>query len=200
MTNEMDYEIYLTFRDYSSRLTRRGYVTAHGGNMSMRSGDTVWITRHASSLESLRPEDVVKVYLSKPSGHDLIASTEKTVHFKIYQETPNLAIVHAHPPYSVALSFFVEKLIPPDEEGYHVLKEIPVVEGSPGSPLLAEHVADALKKHYAVIVRGHGVFAASKFIDVAYQFLCMVEHSAKIKYLTMILSQTGAKYITPEVL
>ncbi len=198
--NEIDKAVYLKFKDYASRMARRGYVTAHGGNMSMRSGDTVWITRHAASLEDLRPEDVVRVRLDRSSGHDLIASTERPVHFKIYNNTPNLAIMHGHPPYSVALSFFLDKLIPPDEEGLHVLKEIPVVEGSPGSPELAEAVSNALKERYAVIVRGHGVFAASKFIDVAYQFLCMVEHSAKIFYLIDMMKRSGGKYIEPKLI
>ena len=198
--DEMDYEVYKTLRDYSSRMARRGYITAHGGNMSIRSGNTVWITRHAASLEDLRPEDIVKIYIDKPSGHDLIASTETPVHLRIYKETPNLAILHAHPPYAVTISFFFDEVIPPDEEGFHVLKKIPVVEGSPGSPLLAERVANALKKYYAVIVRAHGVFAASKFIDVAYQFMCMVEHSSKILYLQEIMKSSGKSIIKPKVL
>lgn len=198
--DEMDYEVYKVLKEYSGRMAKRGYITAHGGNMSIRSGNTVWITRHAASLEDLKPEDIVKIYIDKPSGHDLIASTETPVHLRIYKETPNLAILHGHPPHSVAMSFFFDEIIPPDEEGYHVLKRIPVVEGSPGSPLLAERVANALKKYYAVIVRAHGVFTASKFIDVAYQFMCMVEHSSKILYLTETMKQLGKEKIKPKVL
>ncbi|HDI46481.1 MAG TPA: fuculose phosphate aldolase [Candidatus Methanomethylia archaeon] len=197
--SKMDWEIYEQIKDYAFRLARRKYITAHGGNISVRSGNTMWITRHAASLESLCPEDIIKVRVDKPIGHDLVASTETPVHRAVYQKTGNLCIMHAHPPYTVALSFFIDKLVPLDSEGYHVLKEVPIVEGSPGSPELAEAVADALSKHWAVIVRGHGVFAASKFIDHTYQLLCMVEHSAEIYYLTEMMKAIGGlPFIKPK--
>jgi len=197
--NEMDYQIYLKIKDYASRMARRGYITAHGGNISIRSGDIVWITRHAASLENLRPEDVVKIYIDKPSGHDLIASTEVPVHLRIYKETENLAVIHAHPSYSVTISFFYDEIIPLDSEAYHVLRRVPVVEGSPGSEELAKNVAEALKRHHAVIVRAHGVFAAAKFLHIAYHYLSMVEHSAEIIYLTELFKLTGKSYIKPKV-
>lgn len=191
--------VYEELREYCSRLARRGYVTAHGGNASIRSGNIMWITRHASSLENLRPEDVIQVYIDKPSSFDALASTETIVHREVYRRTPNLAILHAHPPYSVAVSFFVDELIPLDSEGYYVLKRVPVVEGSPGSPELANNVAEALRKHHAVIVRAHGVFAAAKFMDIAYQLICMVEHSAKIFWLCECLRSLGREFIRPKV-
>jgi L-fuculose-phosphate aldolase len=179
----IDREVYEVLREYASRIARRGYVTAHGGNLSIRSGNYMWITRHACSLENLRPEDVVKVPVDKPSSYDIIASTETPVHREIYRRTGNLVVMHAHPPFSVALSFFIDELVPIDSEGYHVLRCVPVVEGRPGSPTLANEVASKLMGYWAVIVRGHGVFASSKFIDHTYQILCMVEHSAKLLYL-----------------
>ncbi|MEM2214072.1 MAG: class II aldolase/adducin family protein [Candidatus Nezhaarchaeales archaeon] len=192
----LDREIYEVLREYASRIAKRGYVTAHGGNLSIRSGDYMWITRHACSLENLKPEDIVRVPIDKPSSYDIIASTETPVHREVYKKTRNLNVMHAHPPFSVALSYFVDELIPPDSEGYHVLRRVPVVEGAPGSSTLANEVANGLSKHWAVIVRGHGVFASSKFIDHTYQILCMVEHSAKILYLKNLYEKAlgvGAK-------
>ncbi|RJX15723.1 fuculose phosphate aldolase [Candidatus Bathyarchaeota archaeon] len=191
-------EVYEELKDYCSRLAQRGYVTAHGGNASIKAGNLMWITRHASSLEKLRFEDVIQVYLDKPSSFDALSSIETIVHRQIYLETPNLAVLHAHPPNSVALSFFMNEIIPLDTEGYYVLRKIPVVEGSPGSLELAKNVAEALKTHYAVVVRGHGVFSAAKYMDTAYQYLCMVEHSAKIIILTKNLEKAGFKFIQPK--
>jgi len=197
----IDEEIYEILRDYALRIARRGYVTAHGGNLSIRSGNNMWITRHACSLENLRPEDIVKIPIDRPSSKDIIASTETPVHREIYQKTNNLVVMHAHPPYTVALSYFIDELIPPDSEGYHVLRSIPVVEGRPGSTTLATKVASALTRHWAVIVRGHGVFASSKFVDHTYQILCMVEHSARILYLKNIYETVlGVKAKIPKEL
>ncbi|MHA1608276.1 MAG: class II aldolase/adducin family protein [Candidatus Freyarchaeota archaeon] len=183
--------VYEELKDYCSRMARRGYVTAHGGNASIRSGDIMWITRHASSLEELRVDDVIQVYVDKPSGFEALASTETIVHREVYRRTPNLAVLHAHPPYSVALSLFLDELVPPDAEGYYVLKSVPVVSGKPGSEELAVNVSEALRRSHAVIVRNHGVFTAAKFMDVAYQYMCMVEHSAEIAYLALTLKAAG---------
>ncbi|MCX8176573.1 MAG: class II aldolase/adducin family protein [Candidatus Bathyarchaeota archaeon] len=191
-------EVYMEIRRYALKLARRGYVTAHGGNISIRSGNIMWITRHASSLENLRFEDVIQVYVDKPSSFDALASTETIVHRKVYSETPNLAIIHAHPPNTVALTFFYDEITPLDSEAYYVLKKVPIVEGSPGSDELALNVAEKLKTHYAVAVRAHGVFSASKYLDIAYQYICMVEHSSKIIILTEGLKNLGLKFIKPK--
>ncbi len=190
-------EVYREIRKYALKLARRGYVTAHGGNISIRSGNIMWITRHASSLENLRFEDIIQVYVDKPSSFDALASTETIVHRKIYLKTPNLAIVHAHPPSTVALTFFYDEIIPLDSEAYYVLKKVPVIEGSPGSENLALNVAEKLKTCYAVAVRAHGVFTAAKYLDIAYQYMCMVEHSSKIILLTEGLKNLGLKFIKP---
>jgi len=195
----LDYLVYKTMKEYAKRLVIRGYVTAHGGNLSIRSGKTVWITRHASSLEDLKPDDVIRIRMDKPVGFDIVASTETPVHLAIYRKSSNLAVIHAHPKHAIALSYFYDELVPMDSEAYHVMKKIPVVEGSPGSQMLAENVSDALSKHHAVIVRGHGVFAAAKFMDVAYQYLVMVEHAAEVIYLVEFFKQTGRKLITPKI-
>lgn len=195
----LDYLVYKTMREYAKRLVIRGYVTAHGGNLSIRSGNTVWITRHASSLEDLKQDDVIKIRMDKPVGFDIVASTETPVHLAVYRKSSNLAVIHAHPKYAIALSYFYDELVPMDSEAYHVMKKIPVVEGSPGSQMLAENVSDALSKYHAVIVRGHGVFASAKFMDVAYQYLVMVEHAAEVIYLVEFYKQTGKKFITPKI-
>jgi L-fuculose-phosphate aldolase len=193
---ELDVEIYKQIRVYSLRLARRGYVTAHGGNISVRVGDVVWITRHATSLEDVKRNDIVRVYVDKPSDNDIIASTEAIVHKEIYKNSSNLVVMHAHPPYSVVLSFFHDEIVPSDAEGYYILKKIPVVDGAPGSQELAENVSNALSKHLGVIVRGHGVFTASKSIETAYHLICIVEHSSEIFYLKeMMKSHYGDKFI-----
>ncbi|MGQ4832531.1 MAG: class II aldolase/adducin family protein [Candidatus Asgardarchaeia archaeon] len=197
--DELDKQIYLQMKEYATRMVRRQYVTAHGGNISMRIGNIMWITRHASSLEDLRPDDVIRLRVDKPTGNEIVASTETIVHRMVYQKTENMAILHAHPPYSVVMSFFVDELIPPDAEAYYVLKKVPVIEGQSGSKTLAERVSEALSKNLAVIVRAHGVFTASKYMDVAYQLMCMVEHSAHMLYLISMKKQLSPeKFIVPK--
>ncbi|MFB0544721.1 MAG: class II aldolase/adducin family protein, partial [Asgard group archaeon] len=137
--------------------------------------------------------------VDKPSDNDVIASMEAIVHKEIYKNSNNIVVMHAHPPYSVALSFFYDEIVPPDAEGNHVMKKIPVVGGSPGSQELAENVSKALSKHLGVIVRGHGVFTASRSIETAYHLICIVEHSSEIFYLIEIMKLCyGGKFIKPK--
>jgi len=189
--------VWREMRKYCKRLARRGYVTAHGGNVSVRSGNEIYITRHASSLEDLRLDDIVVVRLDSPTYADAISSTETIVHREVYRVTGHRSIMHSHPPYSIALSYFFNRIKPIDVEGGYVLKEIPVVEGRVGSKKLAERVSKALSNYHAVIVRGHGVFTAASFLDTAYQLTCMVEHSCKILYLVEVLKGRISRFIVP---
>jgi len=191
-------EIWKEIRKYGLRLARRGYVAAHGGNISIRIGSKMYITRHACSLENITLNDIVTTYVDKPSSFDSVASTDTTIHREIYKQTQHLAVIHAHTPYAVALSFFADEIIPEDVEGNYIMKKIPVVEGKVGDLKLAKRVAKVLKTYYAVIVRGHGVFAGAEHLDEAYHFICMVEHSCKILYLIKSLKNMGETYIKPK--
>ncbi len=191
-------EVYELFRLYGRKLTEKGYVAGHGGNISIRFGNKMLITRHGCTLEDIKIEDVIEVSIIGETSFDAISSTETIVHREIYRQTQNLAVIHAHTPYAIAISFFKEKLIPIDAEARHVLREVPIVEGRAGSERLAMNVAEAIKKHHAVIVRGHGTFAASQTLELAYRLLCMVEKSAQQIYLTEILKRLGLKFIEPK--
>ncbi|MCS7386599.1 MAG: class II aldolase/adducin family protein [archaeon GB-1867-005] len=191
-------EAYKLFRLYGRRLTEKGYAAGHGGNMSIRAGSKIYITRHGCTLEDIKPEDVIEVSLHEVTSFDAISSTETVVHREVYLQTQNLAVMHAHSPYAIAISFFTEKMKPIDAEASHILREVPIVEGRAGSEQLAKKVAAALKEHHAVIVRGHGTFTAAQTLEQAYRLICMVERSAQQIYLTEILKRLGFEFIKPK--
>jgi len=184
--------VYRLLRYYGGLLSRHGYVAGHGGNLSLRSGGSIYITRHGARLEDLRPDDVVEVPLEGPSSLDAIASSEILLHRAVYLNgAQHLAIVHTHSLYATAASYFLDELKPLDVESAYVLRSIPIVEGPAGSAKLAERVAEALKDHHAVVVRGHGVFTAAKVMDVAYRYACLVERSAMLWFLVETLKAQG---------
>lgn len=194
----MKSEVYKLFRKYGRLLAIHGYVAGHGGNLSLKSGNKMFITRHGARLEDLTPQDVIETRVDELSSLDTIASSEVLLHRAIYAESGQyLACVHTHSPYAIALSFFYNELKPIDTESSYVLKKIPVVEGEAGSREMAEAVAKALKESHAVIVRGHGVFTAAQVMDVAYRYACLVERSAQVLYLVETLKRLGCPFITP---
>ncbi len=168
---------------FGKKLVERGLVESHFGNMSVRAGSRMLITKSGVPLDEINEDSIMVVDIDKPSGPDGIASSESPIHRAIYKNTTALAVIHAHPAFSVVESLLGhDKIIPPDSEGQYILHEIPVVRGGFGSKELADNTSGALKDHKGVIVFGHGTFAAGKTIEEAYFVTAQIEHSCKLKY------------------
>jgi len=159
------------------RALAEGLVSGNFGNASVREGAAGFlITRTGTYLDE--PGDLVAVPLAGdiPAG----ASRESLVHRTVYRITPHLAILHAHSPYAITLSFSMEKVIPVDAEGLVLCPGIPVVEGEPGSQALGDRVSHALLHGKIAIARGHGAFAAGKNLEEAYLVTAAAEHACRI--------------------
>ncbi len=158
------------------RLFAEHLVGGNFGNMSVRTGDGFVIKRTGTCLDIAT--EPVFVPLSGDAPKD--ASSEYRVHRAVYSKTNHAAIVHAHPPYSVAASLVMNEIIPEDSEGEMFCPRIPVVTGAPGTQEIANNVARALLTSKLVIARGHGTFAGSATLDEAYVFTSLAEHSCRI--------------------
>lgn len=168
---------------FGKKLVERGLVESHFGNISVRVGSKMLITRSGVPLDEITENSVVEVDIDKLSSFDSIASSESPIHRAIYKNTTARAVIHAHNPFAVIESLLGhDKIIPPDSEGQYILHEIPVVRGSFGTKELADNTSGALKDHKGVIVFAHGTFAAGKTIEEAYFVTALIEHSCKLKY------------------
>src|ERR1035437_2068530 len=96
--------IFSSFKDIGRDIFLRGLISSHAGNMSVRQGQQILITRRASMLGRLREGDIIEVGIERNDAHILMASSEFVVHKAIYKNTSALAVVHAHPPYATLLS------------------------------------------------------------------------------------------------
>jgi L-fuculose-phosphate aldolase len=104
-----------------------GVISSHGGNLSVRMGDRILITRRGSMLARLEERDIIETGLEENDANVMLASTEINVHRAIYQGTAAQAIVHAHPPYAIARSLLCDEIVPIDSEGSYLLHKVPVV-------------------------------------------------------------------------
>ena len=166
------------------KLVDSGLVESHFGNISVRVGNRMIITRSGSALDEIGENNVVEVRLDSTCALDVIASSEAIVHRAIYKNTPALAIIHAHCPFAVTMSLLAreEVIEPADSEGQYFLGEIPIVRGGIGSGELATNMSQALASSKAAILYSHGTFAIGRVLDEAYVMTTQVEHSCKIKY------------------
>jgi L-fuculose-phosphate aldolase len=178
--------MYEQFRDVGRDLFLSGLVTSHGGNMSVRLGDRVLITRRGAMLGRLMPDDIVETGLEQDDPTTASASMELPVHRAIYLSSPRaLAIVHTHPIHATALSFVDDSVIPVDTEGAYWLKRVPVLVATEtfGSADVARLLPTLLRDDPIALVRGHGAFAVGKRLEEAYMASSTLEASAHILHL-----------------
>jgi L-fuculose-phosphate aldolase len=172
-----------------------GLVSSHGGNMSVRLGDRLVITRRGLQLGQITAEDIVETGLYEDDSNIMLASSETPVHRAIYLNTAALAIVHAHTRAAIALSLLEDEIVPIDNEGSYLLHKVPVVSSELASGLsLADLVAASLKQYKIIMVRGHGCFAIGQLLEEAYQWVSCLEESSQILYYCRTLGGQIKEY------
>jgi L-fuculose-phosphate aldolase len=170
------------FQAVGRSLFNRGLVSSSSGNLSIRIGDKLIITRRGSNLGALQEKDLIETGINKNDRATPLASVELPVHRAIYKTTNARAIVHAHPPHATALSL-AEKIIESDHlKDFCGLGPVPVVgwgmEVKPGS--FPDIIADTLKDNLIVLVHGHGSFAIGQLIDEAFNCTTGLEEACEI--------------------
>jgi len=166
-------------------LFARGLVSSNSGNLSIRLGDQIMITRRGCMLNCLNENDLIETGVIKNTRTTPLASTDLAIHRAIYRETQALAVVHAHPPHAVALSL-TEKEIMPAGEDFSLIGAVPVVGWSDEleKECLADIVARELQQHHIIMVHNHGSFAIGQLLEEAYNLTTALEHSSQVYCLT----------------
>jgi L-fuculose-phosphate aldolase len=192
----IDERIYEQFHDIGRDMYVDRLISSHGGNLSVRFGDRVIIKRRGAMLGRLKPHDLVETSLERNDSNVMLASTELIVHRAIYQATPALAVVHAHPRTAVALSLSRDEIVPIDNEGSYLLKKIPVVaiEMASGSTQMARILAESLKEYKIVMLRGHGSFAIGQTLDEAFQWTSALEECCQIILAARLIDEPFIEY------
>ncbi len=168
-----------------SRLDRRGYAPATGGNYSVRLGDgSLAVTVSGAHKSRLAGDDVMRVTASGASLDGKKPSAETLLHCLIYEIDPQAgAVLHTH---SVAGTVLSRALAGRDAiplEGYELLKifpgidthdtsvAMPLVDNSQDMPALADDLRPILAAQSPLLpafyIRGHGLYAWGPTIDAA---------------------------------
>jgi len=183
------------FQRFGRDLFIRGLTSSHGGNMSVRMGDRIFITRTGAMLAHMTEKDIIEIGLEEDDSNIMLASSELVVHREIYLRTPALAVVHVHPPYAVAQSMVAkDAIIPIDSEGSYLFRKVPIVqtEKTVGSTEVAKLAADMLGEYKIFMLRGHGCFSIGPVLEEAFQWCSSLEESCKMYYLTRTLQAAEA--------
>ena len=156
---------------------------SHSGNMSVRQNRMTVITRTGSMLHRLEHSDLIETLLEGEDANTTLASRELPIHRAIYTGTGAEAIVHAHPPHVVALSFRCDLITPIDAEGtYYFPRGVPVVtvRNAVGSDEVARVVPPVLRDCPIAVVRGHGTFAIGPDLETCLHWTSSLDNIARI--------------------
>jgi ribulose-5-phosphate 4-epimerase/fuculose-1-phosphate aldolase len=181
---------------------QRGYAFGSTGNISVRTGERVWLTPTGKSLKGLRPEQLACIGLDGASLNENRPSKEFPFHLAVYTRREDVrAVVHLHTLYSVALScldsFDAEEPLPPLTP-YYFMRVAPLAVlpyFRPGSEGLAEAVGDAAPRHNCMLLRNHGVVCFGGTLSEAVDRTEELEQTARLHF---ILRGERVRHLTAE--
>ena len=195
-------DIYAEFKKIGHIIFLAGLNNSHSGNMSLRVGNRILITRRGSMLGFLNDEDIIETGIKENDSSIALASTEVGVHRAILTRTSALSVVHTHSLTATALSMVMDEIVAVDVEGSYYCHKIPVVSLKVGtsSKEMEEALPKALKNYRVVMVKGHGSFAIGQTLEEALQYAHIVENIATIVYRAKMMGADlkklqNAKYL-----
>lgn len=178
--------MYEQFQYIGRDLFLKGLISSHGGNLSVRDGNRILITRHGAMLGRLAETDLVEVGLDDTRSSDVEPSIDLPTHRAIYLATEAQAVVHAHPAYALALSMLEDEMILVELEASFLLKRIPVLKFRGSEHYSSEAQAaipQALLNHLIIMVRGHGSYSVGATLEDAYRWTSTLEENCRIVHL-----------------
>ncbi len=178
-------------------LYERGLQTTRSGNISVCEGAMFFITGTGTNLGRLKRSDLVAVDLRDSAPIPPGASRETPVHKAIYNATAARAIVHAHPPYAIALAQVAKQqgIMPIHNEGAAGLQWVPIIDSSVRGKEAGEDptaIVAELVRWCSVVIRNHGAFAVGPNLDEAAYKMMLLEDVCKIACILQSLDPANA--------
>jgi L-fuculose-phosphate aldolase len=185
MGNRREYLIK-TIVDISQKLWAKGWVANHDGNVSVRFEDMLLATPTAVSKGDIVPEMILTLDMegNKLQGIGKPFSEIK-LHLAAYRARQDIdAVVHAHPPFSMARGLVGSDFeIDVPEAVVSIGDVIPVARyAMPGAKENDEIIAEVLSKCDVFMMAGNGVLSVAGDLKDAFLRMELLEHLLKIDY------------------
>lgn len=178
---------------YGRKAVERKLVVGSSGNISARAGDIVYVSPSGFSLDELGANDYIGVDLHSGEIVDgtMRPTCEISMHLACYLAREDIrAIVHTHQPYTTGLITAGLEIEPVTQE-FVVFVGKPVILDCllPGSKLLAESVAGAVKEANAVLLRNHGCITVGANLKEAFCRAETLEDAAHILFIARLVGK-----------
>ena len=182
----MELEIKKEIVEVCRRLYLHKFIANHDGNVSaLISNGTFLTTPTAESKWDIKDSSLIKVDKNgKLLSGNRNPFSELKIHLAAYNARSDIkAVVHAHPPYSTAISCSGKSLslLPFPEAIVSLGAEVRLTNFAiPGSQESAEAIKDLILESDVLLLANNGVLAVGDTPLQAYYRLELVEHIAKI--------------------
>ncbi len=194
---QVTHNIYLEMLNLCQQAWRRGLLSGFNGNISLRVGDFVAMTRSGAAKGYLEKQDICLVDMEGSMvfrAHEQVRpSSEGSMHVQLYLRRPDVqAIVHCHPRHLLALE--IKLGMASREEFLH----IPVFEADllrqrmgfvknfePGTEALAKSVAACGGGHDAIWMAQHGLTCVGNTGVEALALAEELDHLAAVQLLAL---------------
>ena len=178
--------------DTAAALVDSGLVRGAGGNVSAREGDIMWISPSGFSLADAAASDYPGISIEK--GEQVRGSyrpsSEVLMHLAVYRRRPEVeAVIHTHPPVTIALTAAGHDLQPMFADYYVYLggnvPHLPYITVT--TPELAREVEGVVEAAdcYGIILRNHGAITVGTSIKEAYFRTLAIEEQATIQHAAL---------------
>jgi L-fuculose-phosphate aldolase len=182
----------LSLLDAAQHMAAVGLNRGTAGNVSVRWNDGFLVTPSGVPPHRLHPEDIVLMDMEGNARGCRKPSSEWRFHRDIYVARPDVgAVVHAHPPFCVALAV-LHRDIPP----YHYMvakaggRDIRCAPyASFGTQALSDHAMAALAGRKACLLANHGMIAVGSTLEGALALAIEVEELAEGYWRAMQLGE-----------
>jgi L-fuculose-phosphate aldolase len=178
--------------EIGKKIAEKGLVVGPGGNTSVRVGNLVYMKASGISFETAKEEDYIGVDINTGDVVDgnLKPTSEIWLHLECYRIRDDInAVVHTHPPLSIAYAFQGDPLRPftPDMVAL-IGSDIPIIEYVvPGGKEFANSVKEIIKNHNGVLIKNHGLVTVGNNLREAYYRTLLIEDSIKTVIFAKLL-------------
>jgi L-fuculose-phosphate aldolase len=188
--------------DISKKLYGLGFLTACDGNISsLNENDNILITPSGVAKSDLEPIDLCIVDRDGKLLSGQNPSSELYMHLEAYKRKDISAVIHAHPPLSIAwtIANTADYFVPTNcmSEVIVAIGNIPIVPyKTPGTKEMADGIAAFVHNYKAMILSRHGTLVCGSSLDESFYGTERIENTIKI--LANAKSMGGLSYLQPE--
>ena len=182
------------------KVVSSGLVAGAGGNISARSGRTIYLSASGMSLDEMTEDDYIGVDIDSEKTVDGKGkpTSETSLHLICYRMREDIqAIVHTHSPWAGGVISSGETIKPMFPEFVCDLEKVAHIGYVvPTTRKLAERVAQVIVDNNVVLMSNHGVLAVGSNLKEAYYRNLIIEDAAKALVAACIVGKP--RFLTEE--